>query len=657
MSKEQATILLARRRIMPTYLPENPDLHFHRLARLLDLESRAEAEQVRARLESLSPAEAKRAGDCLIDLVITDESSGLGGRCLLTFAKRNRSVALPWTRLGVGAPVVVLFEGASSGARGVVCERNERSLRVAVAEPPDDEPGTCRVMLSQDERSRQRQRAALDRARTATRDRLTELRRVLLGEASPTFTPEVTFTPLNATLNGPQQEAVRFALSAQDLAIIHGPPGTGKTTTVVELIRQAVRRGDKVLACAPSNLAVDNLLERLVAAGERAVRLGHPAACCPQLREHTLDLLVEDHTTSAWPASWSKEAFALFRKAGKWTRAKPEPGAAATCARRPAPCSPTPAGWRLRRSSASSTPRPSCAPPPPASTARSSATGTSTWPSSTRRARAPSRAAGCRCCVRDRVVLAGDHCQLPPTVLSREAARRGLRRQPAGTAGQACTAARSRAGSTCSTACTRRSWRSPSLEFYDGELRGRPRRWPGTCCATCPACDGEPADRDAACSSSTRPAPATTSSPSPTARAGSTRGGGAGLPARCAACWTAGVPPGRHRGDRPLLRPRCGCCASSSPCRAWRSTAWTASRAARRRRSCCRWCGRNPEGEIGFLADVRRMNVALTRARRKLLVIGDSATLAAHPFYERLLGYFEAAGAYHTVWEEPPPPS
>lgn len=60
----------------------------------------------------------------------------------------------------------------------------------------------------------------------------------------------------------------------------------------------------------------------------------------------------------------------------------------------------------------------------------------------------------------------------------------------------------------------------------------------------------------------------------------------------------------------------------------------------------------NPECEIGFLADIRRMNVALTRARRKLTVIGDSATLAAHPFYERLLGYFESAGAYHTVWEE-----
>jgi predicted DNA helicase len=60
----------------------------------------------------------------------------------------------------------------------------------------------------------------------------------------------------------------------------------------------------------------------------------------------------------------------------------------------------------------------------------------------------------------------------------------------------------------------------------------------------------------------------------------------------------------------------------------------------------------NATGEIGFLADVRRMNVALTRARRKLVVIGDSSTISHHAFYGRMLEYFELLGAYRTVWEE-----
>jgi superfamily I DNA and/or RNA helicase len=59
----------------------------------------------------------------------------------------------------------------------------------------------------------------------------------------------------------------------------------------------------------------------------------------------------------------------------------------------------------------------------------------------------------------------------------------------------------------------------------------------------------------------------------------------------------------------------------------------------------------NSTGEIGFLADKRRMNVAMTRARRKLIIIGDSATLASDEFFARLLESFESIGAYHTAWE------
>jgi ATP-dependent RNA/DNA helicase IGHMBP2 len=154
--------------------------HFRRLSRLVELESEAEARQTRETLGRLSPVEAERTGESLIGLVITEEDSGLGGRCILTLAKRNRPLPLPWNRLGPGTPVLLAPEGGptTEGCRGVVCERRKEALRVAVSDPPQeaDREATYRLDLSGDEVARQRQIAALERVRTARRDRLAELR-------------------------------------------------------------------------------------------------------------------------------------------------------------------------------------------------------------------------------------------------------------------------------------------------------------------------------------------------------------------------------------------------------------------------------------------------------------------------------------------------
>ncbi|XP_059006025.1 DNA-binding protein SMUBP-2 isoform X3 [Mustela lutreola] len=96
----------------------------------------------------------------------------------------------------------------------------------------------------------------------------------------------------NPCLDASQKEAVSFALSQKELAIIHGPPGTGKTTTVIEIILQAVRQGLKVLCCAPSNVAVDNLVERLARSKQRIVRLGHPARLLDSIQQHSLDAVL-----------------------------------------------------------------------------------------------------------------------------------------------------------------------------------------------------------------------------------------------------------------------------------------------------------------------------------------------------------------------------
>ena len=84
----------------------------------------------------------------------------------------------------------------------------------------------------------------------------------------------------NQGLNHSQQDAIRKCLASKDVSLIHGPPGTGKTTTVVELILQAVElQKAKVFACAPSNIAVDNMIEKMHEQNPklRIVRIGHPA--------------------------------------------------------------------------------------------------------------------------------------------------------------------------------------------------------------------------------------------------------------------------------------------------------------------------------------------------------------------------------------------
>ncbi|XP_073317926.1 uncharacterized protein [Primulina huaijiensis] len=132
---------------------------------------------------------------------------------------------------------------------------------------------------------------------------------VLFGERPPTVSKkDIEFTLLNSNLDSSQKDAISKALSSKDLFLLHGPPGTGKTTTVVEIILQEVKRGSKILACAASNIAVDNIVERLVPHSRvKLVRVGHPARLLPQVLESALDAQVLRGDNSALANDIRKE--------------------------------------------------------------------------------------------------------------------------------------------------------------------------------------------------------------------------------------------------------------------------------------------------------------------------------------------------------------
>ncbi len=358
--------------------------------------------------------------------------------------------------------------------------------------------------------------------------------------------------------------------------------------------------------------------------------------------------MVENHSDVKLARKFSKEAFALFRQARKWTRARPEPGArqdmwqearallADAC--------------RLENQAVESILN---AAPILCSTLTgldAKIIGRRTFDVLVIDEACQTTEPGCWIPLlrSSRVVLAGDHCQLPPTVLSREAVQQGF-----------AVSLQERLVALFGALVTRRldvQYRMnerimgfSSREFYEDALSADPR------VATHRLCD--------------LPGVAPSALTEEPVQFIDTAGAG----------YEEEVEPdGESRLNpqeavlvagkvRALIQ-----CGVSAP-----DIAVIAPYAAQVRRlrellpvpgleidSVDGFQGRekeavvlslvrsNVEGEIGFLADVRRTNVALTRARRKLLVIGDSATLAVLPFYRRMFEYFESIGAYHTVWEE-----
>ncbi|GAA6054516.1 hypothetical protein JCM3770_005824 [Rhodotorula araucariae] len=308
------------------------------LKRLIDLveRERAAEESESALLISNAPvALLERSGLALGNLA-GQTSIGLGGRLLVELERPSAyhvSPAFPPHDLRPGDLARLRQQGAAGGAAGkksagkggkddkgkgkddggldaVVYRTTATKITLAVDEPPDDFvlPDRIQIVKVANPTTFTRQVFFLNRALRKLETPLPPLLSVLLGQKKPSVAPRAPNDPLvliDESLNASQREAVDFALSSEEVALIWGPPGTGKTQTLVEVIRQLVRADQRVLVCGASNLAVDNLLARLsvphpnYTAPIPLTRVGHPARVLAGLARHTLDAQSAQSDTSA----------------------------------------------------------------------------------------------------------------------------------------------------------------------------------------------------------------------------------------------------------------------------------------------------------------------------------------------------------------------
>jgi len=264
---------------------------------LIDVERLAEIEAQEEEIRKLSGRERELLGRAVLDL----KGTKAGTKFHLHLVRFWREKPIE-TEIAVG-DVVLVSKGnpLKSDLLGTVTRVTEKTITVAFENRPPNwvyRKGV-RVDLYINDVTFKRMEENLEELRHAV-GRQREIRNIILGLKEPEPAEEVEFELVDKRLNETQVKAVKRALGAKDFYLIHGPPGTGKTSTLTELIVQLVKQGKKVLATADSNIAADNILLNLSKYPElKLVRIGHPARVLEELERYSIFALFEEHEKAA----------------------------------------------------------------------------------------------------------------------------------------------------------------------------------------------------------------------------------------------------------------------------------------------------------------------------------------------------------------------
>ncbi|GFY53795.1 DNA-binding protein SMUBP-2 [Trichonephila inaurata madagascariensis] len=284
---------------------------------LLELEREAEIEENKCLQEGCSVKSLQKKGVCIPKLRISSTTTGLFGRTLLNFGTFYGNGSLPTHTISSG-DIVGIGSLNSDGkieivTSGVVSRVTDSIVSVAFEKNSnfsdlENEDQYMMIKIANDVTYKRLKRILKTLGSKGREHRLVD---VFFEDRKPSSCEESSLKNIsfrNNNLNDQQKEAVRFSLLQKDVAIIHGPPGTGKTTTVVECILQAISQKLKIIACAPSNVAVDNLVEKLAGHKIKMVRLGHPARFLTSIQQYSLDAIVLVMMAAMWWRNSTKKS-------------------------------------------------------------------------------------------------------------------------------------------------------------------------------------------------------------------------------------------------------------------------------------------------------------------------------------------------------------